>query len=161
MISQATLEEAPTRRRSWKVQRTGRIKGHRQTCLILARHPPGASPGSAQDRSEPVHIPEHRGVALEHARPLLSQRDRCSVCLMLATNATLRMMATMPFDGPLQTRATIAALFERNDKPNVWSKTQRGMEGAEPALPQSGPVLSGSQAGNGAQLFLSVMSEAR
>jgi hypothetical protein len=80
---------------------------------------------------------------------------------MLATHATLRMMATMPFDGPLQTRATIAALFERNDKPNVWSKTQRGMEGAEPALSQSGPVLSGSQAGNGAQLFLSVMSEAR
>jgi hypothetical protein len=161
MISPATLEEAPTCPRSWKVQRTVWIKAHMQTCVILARHPLGAAPCTAPDRSKPVHIPEHRGVALDHARPWLSRHDRCRVCLTLATHATLRMIATMPFDWPLQSLATIAALFERHFKPHLLLKTQRGVRGSQPALPESGCLLGGSRAGNGEQLYVPFMSEAR
>ena len=158
MISQATLEETPTRRRLWKAQRTGWIKAHMQTGVILARHLLGATPCTAPDRSEPAHVPEHRGVAPGHARPWLSQCDRCRVCLTLATRATLGMITTMPFDWSLQSLATIAALFARHFKPHMWSKTQRSMTVSEPALPESGRFLGGSQAGNGAQRHVRFIS---
>jgi hypothetical protein len=60
------------------------------------------------------------------------------------------MIATMPFDWPLKPLNTIAARFERHFKPHMWSKTQRSMTVSEPALPESGRFLGGSQAGNGA-----------
>jgi hypothetical protein len=68
------------------------------------------------------------------------------------------MIATMPFDWPLKPLNTIAARFERHFKPHLWSKTQRGMTGSQPALPESGRLLSGSQAGNGAQRYVRFIS---
>lgn len=102
MVSPAPLEEAPTRWRLWKNQRTRWIKGHMQTWLALNRRLPARparhggrslhinacdawrrltcrpAPWTAvcMDCSKPVHFPQYRGVALDHVRAWLSQRRR-------------------------------------------------------------------------------------
>lgn len=158
MISPATLEEAPTSWRQWKNQRTRWIKGHMQTWLVLNRHPLRAIQDMGIVQYMSTHVTLDGGIlaALLHgplyiwiAASLIAGNIEAWHCIMFAhgyisavaaavasgsKHASPAMIATMPFYWPLQSWATIAALFEMHFKPYFWSKTQHGVTASQPLL---------------------------
>lgn len=177
MISPATLEEAPTRWRQWRNQRTRWIKGHLQTWLVFNRHPLRVMRDMGVLRYMSTHVTLGGGIlaALLHG-PLylwiatnvfvfrsveawhwimLGLGYVSAVAAALASrskHATLWMMASMPFYWPLQSWATIAALFEMRLKPHFWSKTQHGVTTSRPELPEARPLRHEEPVDSGAQL---------
>jgi glycosyltransferase XagB len=179
MIPPATLEEAPTRWRPWRSQRTRWIKGHLQTWLVLNRHPLRVMRDMGVLRYMSTHVTLGGGIlaALLHGPLYLWIAASVfafgnieawhwimfglgyfsAVAAALASrskHATLGIVATMPFYWPLQSGAAIAALFEMRFKPHFWSKTQHGVTTSKPAQPEARPAPHEQPAESGAQLHL-------
>ncbi len=186
MTSPPTLEEAPMRWRQWRNQRTRWIKGHLQTWLVLNRHPLRAMRDMGIVRYMSTHVTLGGGIlaALLHgplylwiAASVFVFRNveawhwimfglgyLSAVAAALASrskHATPWTIATMPFYWPLQSWATIAALFELNFKPHYWSKTQHGVTASQPVLPETRLEPHDQPDESGAQLQFPFLREAR
>jgi glycosyltransferase XagB len=186
MISPATLEEAPTRWRQWRSQRTRWIKGHLQTWLVLNRHPLRAMHDMGVVRYLSTHVTLGGGILAAMLHGPLYLWIAASIFIFRnieawhwamfglgylsviaaalasrAKHATPWMIATMPFYWPLQSWATIAALFEMRFKPHFWSKTQHGVTASQPVPADTKVPLADSPVESGAQLHFAFFHEAR
>jgi cellulose synthase/poly-beta-1,6-N-acetylglucosamine synthase-like glycosyltransferase len=186
MVSPATLEEAPTRWRQWRNQRTRWIKGHFQTWLVLNRRPLRAMRDLGAVRYMSTHVTLGGGIlaALLHgplylwvaASIFIFRNIEAWHWIMFglgyfsviaaafasrSKHATLWTVATMPLYWPLQSWATIAALLEMHFKPHFWSKTQHGMTTSHPVLPDARRGRHDYPAESGAQLHFAFFNEPR
>ena len=186
MVSPATLEEAPTRWRQWKNQRTRWVKGHLQTWLVMNRRPLRTMQDMGIVRYMSTHVTLGGGIlaALLHG-PLyvwiaasflgfgsveawhwimFGLGYLSAVAAALASrsqHATLSTILTMPLYWPLQSWATIAALIEMRFKPHFWAKTQHGVTASQPVLPHARQGRLAYPDESGVQLHLPFFDEAR
>jgi len=78
-----------------------------------------------------------------------------------STHAKLSTIMTMALYWPLQSWATIIALYEMHFRPHFWSKTQHGLETLRPVMSDLGQGRYEQPAESGAQLSLPFLHEAR
>jgi cellulose synthase/poly-beta-1,6-N-acetylglucosamine synthase-like glycosyltransferase len=184
MVTPETLEEAPTRWRQWRNQRTRWIKGHVQTWLVLNRHPLRAMRDMGVVRYMSTHVTLGGGILasmlhgplylwvaasifvfrnIELWHGVMFGLGYLSAVLAAITSkskhATPWMIATMPIYWPLQSLATLRALLEMHFKPHFWSKTQHGVTASQPDLRASNSAHPQPLPETGAQLHFQFFHE--
>lgn len=158
MVTPPTLEEAPTRLKAWRSQRSRWMKGHLQTWLVLNRYPLRAMREMGTMNYLSTHLTLGGGIlaSILHgplylwiAANLFVFRDvqawhwimfglgylsaLAAALVSRSKHATFTTLATMPLYWPLQSVAMLRALFEMKFKPHFWAKTQHGLAAAPAA----------------------------
>lgn len=152
MVTPPTLEEAPTRWKQWRNQRSRWMKGHLQTWLVLNRHPFRAMREMGMVNYLSTHLTLGGGIlaSIFHAplyiwiavNLLTFQTIEPWHWIMFAAgylsaiaaalvsgskHATPAMLLSMLAYWPLQSLAMLRALVELQFKPHFWAKTQHGV----------------------------------
>lgn len=165
MISPATDEEAPTRWRQWRNQRTRWMKGHLQTWLVLNRTPFRAmrEMGLAKFMITQVtlgggllasmlHAPLYLWIAaslifFRNIEPwhvaLFGFGALSAIASAMAARSGLVSLSTLLgllLYWPMQSWAMIRALVEMKLKPHFWAKTPHGLSRMASTPPASVPT---------------------
>lgn len=153
MIEPETQEEAPTRWRQWRNQRTRWMKGHLQTWLVLNRNPIRVmrEMGLAKFMitqltlgggllASMLHAPLYLWIAaslvyFHNLEPwhvaLFALGAVSAIASAIAARSGLANIPTLLgllLYWPMQSWAMMRALFEMKLKPHFWAKTPHGMD---------------------------------
>jgi cellulose synthase/poly-beta-1,6-N-acetylglucosamine synthase-like glycosyltransferase len=167
MVTQPTLEEAPTRMRQWARQRTRWMKGHVQTWLVLNRRPLRAMREMGTVNYLSTHLTLGGGIlasllhgplylwiaanlfVFQNVQPwhwimfVVGYASALAAALAARSkHATPWMLLTLLVYWPLQSWTMLLALLEMKFKPHFWAKTQHGASPAPGQVAPSGSRLA-------------------